>query len=50
MRLDPDRPHAGAAAAMRDGKGLVQVQVADIAADLSGFTRPTSAFMFAPSI
>ena len=36
MRLDPDRPHARPAAAMRDGEGLVQVQVADVAADLSG--------------
>ena len=40
MRLDADGPHAGAATAMRDGKGLVQVQVADIAADLSGLHQP----------
>ena len=36
MRLDPDRAHARAAAAVRDAEGLVQVQVADIAADLAG--------------
>ena len=35
MRLDADRAHAGAAAAMRDAEGLVQVQVADIAAQIA---------------
>ena len=37
MRLHTDRTHAGAAAAMRDGEGLVQVQVADVSADLARF-------------
>ena len=36
MRLDPDRPHAGAAAAVRDAEGLVQVQVADVGAEVAG--------------
>ena len=36
MRLDADRPHAGAAAAMRDAEGLVQVHVADVGAELGG--------------
>ena len=35
MRTHPDRPHPRPAAAMRDGKGLVQVKVADIAANLA---------------
>ena len=34
MRLDADRAHARAAAAMRDAEGLVQVHVADIGAEL----------------
>ena len=33
MRLDADRPHARAAAAMRNAEGLVQVHVADIGAE-----------------
>ena len=33
MRLQADRPHAGTAAAVRDGEGLVQVHVADVGAD-----------------
>jgi hypothetical protein len=33
MRLETDRPHARAAAAMRDAEGLVQVHVADVGAD-----------------
>ena len=40
VRLDPDRPHAGTAAAVGDGEGLVQVQVADIAAQIA---RPRQA-------
>ncbi|MPL94939.1 hypothetical protein SDC9_41102 [bioreactor metagenome] len=36
MRLHPDRAHARATTAMRDGEGLVQVEMADVAADLSG--------------
>ncbi|CUH41249.1 hypothetical protein RUM4293_00117 [Ruegeria atlantica] len=35
MRLDADRTHAGAAAAMRDAEGLVQVQVADVTANVT---------------
>ena len=31
-----DRPHAGPAAAVRDGEGLVQVEVADVGADVAG--------------
>ena len=33
MSRDPDRPHAGPSAAVRNRKRLVQVQVADIRAD-----------------
>ncbi|OIQ68407.1 hypothetical protein GALL_500010 [mine drainage metagenome] len=40
MRLDPDRPHSRPATAMRDGKGFVQVEVADVTADLAGFCQP----------
>ena len=36
MRLDADRAHAGAAAAVRDAEGLVQVHVADVGAELGG--------------
>src|SRR3954469_8456098 len=36
MRLDPDRPHAGAAAAMRNAERLVQVEMADIGAVIAG--------------
>ena len=36
MRGDRDRAHAGAAAAVRDAEGLVQVQVADVGADVGG--------------
>ena len=36
MRLDADRPHARAAAAMRDAEGLVQVEMADIGAVIAG--------------
>jgi hypothetical protein len=31
-----DGAHAGTAAAVRDGEGLVQVQVADVRADVAG--------------
>ena len=34
MRLDPDRAHAGAAAAVRNAERLVQVQMRDVGADL----------------
>ena len=36
MRLDADRAHAGAAAAMRNAEGLVQVEVADVGAESPG--------------
>ena len=36
MRLDADRPDAGAAAAVRDAECLVQVHVADVGADVGG--------------
>ena len=35
VRGDADRPHAGAAAAVRDAEGLVQVEVADVGADVA---------------
>ena len=35
MRFDTDRPHAWTAAAMRDAEGLVQVEVAHIAAQIA---------------
>ncbi|ENO95722.1 putative metal-dependent RNase [Thauera phenylacetica B4P] len=35
VRLDADRAHARAAAAVRDAEGLVQVQVRDVAAELA---------------
>jgi hypothetical protein len=49
MRLHADRAHARAAAAMGDAEGLVQVEVADIGADLAGPASPTMALRFAPS-
>jgi hypothetical protein len=49
VRLDADRAHAGAAAAVRDAEGLVQVEVADVGAVVAGRDRPTCAFMLAPS-
>src|SRR6185312_4305587 len=36
VRGDADRSHAGAAAAVRDAEGLVQVDVADVGADVAG--------------
>ena len=36
MRLDADRAHAGAAAAMRNAESLVQIEMADIGADIAG--------------
>ena len=36
MRLEPDRPHARSATAVRDAEGLVQVHVADVGADQGG--------------
>ena len=36
VRLDADRAHAGAAAAVRDAEGLVQVHVADVGTQLGG--------------
>ena len=44
------RAHAGPAAAVRNAEGLVQVQVAHVAAESPGAATPTSAFMLAPSI
>ena len=35
VRGDADRAHAGAAAAVRDAEGLVQVEVADVGADVA---------------
>jgi len=35
-----DRTHAGAAAAVRDAEGLVQVQVADVGTVVPGSTQP----------
>ena len=45
-----DRAHAGAATAMWNGEGFVQVEVTDVAPMVAGFVRPTCAFMFAPSM
>src|SRR3546814_6163309 len=36
MRLDADRPHARAAAAMRNAEGLVEVEMGDVGADVAG--------------
>src|SRR3954467_8050575 len=36
VRLDADRAHARAAAAMRDAEGLVKVEMADIGAVIAG--------------
>ncbi len=36
MALHADRAHAGTAAAMRYGEGLVEVEVADVGADVAG--------------
>jgi hypothetical protein len=47
---DADRAHARAAAAVRDAERLVQVEVADVGADVAGPAEPTCAFMFAPSM
>jgi hypothetical protein len=50
VRRHADRTHAGTAAAMRDAESLVQVQVADIGAEIpDGKARPR-AFMLAPSM
>ena len=40
MRADPDRPHAGSAAAMGNGEGLVQVHVHDVGAELPRTADP----------
>ncbi len=48
MRLYPDWPHAGAAAAMWNGKCLVQIQMADIAANLAGFDQPDHGVQIGP--
>ena len=40
MRLDADRSHAGAAAAMRNAEGLVQIEMADIGAVIAGPRQP----------
>ena len=51
VRRDADRPHARPAAAVRDAEGLVQVQVADVGAEVARAGRgPTCAFMLAPSM
>src|SRR6202043_3330628 len=36
VRGDADRSHAGTAAAVRDAEGLVQVEMADVGADVAG--------------
>ena len=36
VRGDADRPHAGAAAAVRNTERLVKVEVADVGADVAG--------------
>jgi len=40
MRGDRDRPHAGPPAAMRDTECLVQVEMADVGADVAGPAEP----------
>jgi hypothetical protein len=50
VRRHADRAHARAAAAVRDAERLVQVQVADVGAEVAGRHRPTCAFMLAPSM
>ena len=40
MRLDADRSHAGAAAAMRNAERLVQIEMADIGAVIAGPRQP----------
>src|SRR6185437_12049323 len=40
MLAHPDRSHAGAAAAMRDAEGLVQIEMADIGAVIAGPRQP----------
>ena len=40
MRRDADRSHARPAAAVRNAEGLVQVQVADVGADLGRTAEP----------
>src|SRR5664279_5265691 len=40
MHLDADRSHAGAAAAMRNAEGLVQIEMADIGAVIAGPRKP----------
>ena len=40
MRLHPNRPHARPPAAMRNGKGFMQVQMANIAANFARFHQP----------
>ena len=51
VRGDADRADARSAAAVRDRKGLVQIEMANIRAACGPATvRPTWAFMFAPSM
>jgi hypothetical protein len=45
-----NRPDARSAAAVRNAKRLVQIQMAHVRADEAGAVRPTCAFMFAPSM
>ena len=40
MRLHANRPYPGATAAVRDGEGLVQVQVAHVRANQAGGSHP----------
>ena len=40
MRLDADRAHAGAAAAMGNAEGLVQIEMADVGAVIAGPRQP----------
>ena len=49
MGAHPDRPDAGPAAAVRDAERLVQVEMADVGAELARAGGPTSALRLAPS-
>src|SRR6202030_1728540 len=40
VRLDADRPHARAAAAVRNAEGLVKIQVAYVGADVARTREP----------
>ena len=50
VRADRHRADAGAAAAVRDAEGLVQVQVRHVGAERRRVATPTSALRLAPSM